>query len=438
MIQRAARLALLAFLVLLPTAARADHAAVVRFGLADIGARKVQPLEDARGALGAFYESLARTAAKQPGARTRISHFGDSLIEMDLISGPARKILQQRFGDAGHGFVRVSWTKPWYKHQDVFFRLTPEWINTENWKTLSPDLSNLFGIGGPVSTAYKAGATATYGTVKGFPGDRVSRFEVLLLGTPEGGRVQVAADGKAVGTIDTRAPKAGSAWAAIDVPDGPHTFAVKALDRGARLFGVVLERDAPGVVYDALGINGIGMPVFLKIDRREWLVQAAHRAPALIVLGFGINEAGNDELDLADYGRKVAQVIQALHQAAPRASILLIGPLDRATKQGTQLVSMPLVRPIVDAQRKAAAENHAAFWCIHEAMGGEGSMAKWYQARPRLGSGDLMHVTPEGSQLLAEQFTTALLQGFARWLEGHGVPKPAAPPVSALPRVPVK
>ena len=425
-------------LVAFPLTVLADHQAVVKLGLADFPQAQGQPLEDAHGAMDAFYQSLARGAAGQAGALTRICHFGDSLIEMDLISGPARKILQQRFGDGGHGFVRVSWLKPWYKHQDVSFKLTPEWITVENWKTLNPDVSNLFGLGGPVSIAFKAGATATYETVKAAPGNKVSRFEMLLLQTPQGGRLKVEADGKSLGVVDTKGAKVGSAYAQVEVPDGPHRFTVMALDKDARTFGVVLERSNPGVVYDALGINGIGMSVFLKIDRREWLTQVAHRDPALIVLGFGSNEAGADDLDIKDYKQKVAQVIKALHQAAPRASILLIGPLDRATKQGTQLVSMPLVKPIVAAQRAAAAENHAAFWCVYEAMGGDGSMARWYQAKPRLASGDLMHVTPEGSQLLAERYTTALIQGFVRYLEAHGVPKPEAAKPTTLPRVEVK
>ena len=36
-------------------------------------AAKTQPIEDPNGAMTPFYEALARTAAKQPGAVTRIS-----------------------------------------------------------------------------------------------------------------------------------------------------------------------------------------------------------------------------------------------------------------------------------------------------------------------------------------------------------------------------
>ena len=66
-----------------------------------------------------FYAALARTEQKQPGAITRISHFGDSPISGDLISGEARTLLQDKFGDSGHGFILIS--KPWdfYYHEGV-------------------------------------------------------------------------------------------------------------------------------------------------------------------------------------------------------------------------------------------------------------------------------------------------------------------------------
>ena len=66
-----------------------------------------------------FYDALARTEQKEPGAITRISHFGDSPVSGDLISGEARTLLQEKFGDSGHGFITVS--KPWdfYYHEGV-------------------------------------------------------------------------------------------------------------------------------------------------------------------------------------------------------------------------------------------------------------------------------------------------------------------------------
>ena len=63
-------------------------------------------LEDSNHGLDAFYQALWRTESREHGAVTRIVHYGDSPTTADLITGDVRAILQKRFGDAGHGFIR--------------------------------------------------------------------------------------------------------------------------------------------------------------------------------------------------------------------------------------------------------------------------------------------------------------------------------------------
>jgi hypothetical protein len=52
-----------------------------------------------------FYQALWRTEARQPGAVTRVLHYGDSPVTADSITADVRSLLQEHFGDAGHGFV---------------------------------------------------------------------------------------------------------------------------------------------------------------------------------------------------------------------------------------------------------------------------------------------------------------------------------------------
>ena len=96
-----------------------------------------------------FYSALARTEQKQPGAITRISHFGDSPISGDLISGEARTLLQEKFGDSGHGYILIS--KPWdfYYHEGVS-------MEGKGWKVNSPVVpggGGAVGLGGAGFTA---------------------------------------------------------------------------------------------------------------------------------------------------------------------------------------------------------------------------------------------------------------------------------------------
>ena len=74
---------------------------------------------DAAGSMRSFYEKLAaleRGVAPKP---VRIAIYGDSNLTSDFLPGQLRRVLQARYGDAGHGYVALS--RPWlsYRHEDV-------------------------------------------------------------------------------------------------------------------------------------------------------------------------------------------------------------------------------------------------------------------------------------------------------------------------------
>src|SRR5690606_34174072 len=81
-------------------------------------------IEDPHGAMKPFYEALARTALREPGAVTRISQWGDSAIAADGMTGAARQLFQTQFGDAGHGFSLVVQPTPWYLRKHIDFEST--------------------------------------------------------------------------------------------------------------------------------------------------------------------------------------------------------------------------------------------------------------------------------------------------------------------------
>src|SRR5262245_20696758 len=54
-------------------------------------------LDDTNGVLDHFYAALWRTEKREPGAVTRIQHYGDSPTTADLITGDVRAILQRQY-----------------------------------------------------------------------------------------------------------------------------------------------------------------------------------------------------------------------------------------------------------------------------------------------------------------------------------------------------
>jgi len=373
------------------------------------------PLADPSGhALVGFFAALTRTAHKQPHAITRIAHFGDSIVVSDLVSGTLRRKLQTEFGDAGHGFMLIANAWPAYFHNDVTRYATLGWSVS---RIVGPYASDgLYGLGG-VSFKADKNTLARFGTAKeGEFGKNVSRFVLDYLEDPAGGTLQVSVDGAPKALVETRGPSKKSAHFTLDVPDGAHDFEIFTKSGVSRAFGVVLERDLPGVVLDALGVQGARIRFLDKQDDAHWAEQLAWRKPNLLIYEFGANESGDGFLyPMADYHRTMKDVLVQGQRALPDSSCLVIGAMDRAAKVGDEIVSMRVIPAIVEEQRSAAAEVGCAFFDTYSAMGGAHSMPTW--VRRGLGQADMTHPTAIGSEVIGNWIFRALMQGYNAYLK---------------------
>ena len=375
-------------------------------------------VEDESGhALDAFYASLAKTRAKEPSAVTRILHYGDSVITSDYVSGTMRRKLQAELGDAGHGFILVANPWEWYFHNDVAHGAAEGWASSRVTGPTTKD--GMYGLGG-VTFSGSPGASAFFGTAeRGTFGKKVSRFDIYYLETPGGGEVE-AKIGATVERFSTKGVEKVSRIKSFTVDDGEAKLVLRVVSGNPRLFGVALERDQPGVVYDALGANGARAELLASINPEHWAEQMALRKPALVVLQYGTNESEAPGL-ARDYEKTLGNVVAMIKAAAPNASILIASPLDRAeTSEGSGLRTKPIIKKLVAAQQNVAKEKGVAFWNTFEAMGGEGSMAKWM--KNGLGGGDLTHPTPAGAEVIGDLFSKSLTTGFEAWLSRQPPP----------------
>jgi len=383
------------------------------------------PLEDPSGhALDSFYAGLARADAKEPRAVVRIAHFGDSLIVSDFVSGTLRRALQRRFGDAGHGFVLMANAWPSYLHWDVERYATGGWDVSRIVGPYAAD--GWYGLGG-VSFSADKNVLARVGTAKsGDFGRSVSRFVVAYVEDPAGGRFELRVDGAARGVIETRAAEKRARFHELEVPDGAHELEVQTVAGKSRLFGIVLERDGPGVVLDALGVQGARIRFLDKQDDAHWAEQLRWRKPNLVVYEFGANESGDGFVySMEDFHRTMKDVLVQTQRALPDSSCLVVGTMDRASKQGDEIVSLRVIPALVEEQRKVALELGCAFFDTYQAMGGKGSMPLW--VRRGLGQADLTHPTGAGAERLGNWIYGAMLRGYSAFRGSAAqTPKPVS------------
>ncbi len=372
------------------------------------------PIEDPQNGLQRFFYALDRVAEKRAGAIARVVHYGDSLITGDYVTSTVRRLLQKKFGDAGHGFVLAGHPSRWYRRNLVRLTNSSDWnVNRLTRPTVK---DGAYGLGGATFRTNKRGQW-----VKLRPrgndqlGASVSKMQVFYMAQPSGGKFELKVDGRGV-TVDTNRSETASRMAEIQVSDGHHELLVRTLGGGeVRLFGVVMEREGPGVVYDALGIDGARAKLLKRMEPAHWHEQLRLRKPDLLVLHYGTNESQWQNLSARRYHADLVQTVGHLRQALPGVSCLLVGPMDRAEKNSRgRLVTRPVVKRIVKVQRRVAYEQGCAFWNTYRAMGGERSVVRWNKARPQLASSDLTHPTRKGADRIGAMLFAALMDGYSK------------------------
>lgn len=375
------------------------------------GDRAPKPIEDPSGhALDAFYGALLAAERKDAGAVARITYYGDSIVASDFVTATLRRKLQRRFGDAGHGFMLMANAWPGYFHNDVVRFAAPGWKVSRVVGPFAKD--GFYGLGGVSFRSEGPGLFSRFATAKsGTFGRAVSKFVIDYLEHPEGGTMEIRVDGALHDTLNTRSDTAKTALKVIAVNDGEHELEVRITSAGVRAFGVWMERDVPGVVLDAIGIQGCRIRFLDQSDDAHWAEQLAARNPSLTVFQYGMNESEDGELyPLDQYEATMKAVLVQVKKALPKSSCMLVGPLDRAEKKGDRYSSRPVVPKLSAIQKKVAAEVGCGFWDTMGAMGGFGAMGIW--AQRGLAGADLAHPSSAGAELLGNWIYLALIEGY--------------------------
>ena len=369
----------------------------------------VNRLIDPAGSLAPFYEALSRAELREPGAVVRILHFGDSPTTADLITADVRTQLQTRFGDAGHGVYLIAKPWAWYDHRGFS-------SSSDGWKidpaTLHAQKDGWYGLGG-VSFTGDPGAWSTV-TLK----DRgQTRLTLQYVAMPRGGQVVLETDGSPLATLDTSSPRKMAASATWSIPATTHELSIRVERAPVRLFCFEFEKDATGVVYNSIGLNGTWAGVLASYtDGPHWAERLREAKPDLVVLSYGTNESGYGSYVDSTYRKDYREILRRLKSALPDTPVLVMSPMDRGARgSGGEIGTIQTLPRLIHMQSQMAAEKNLAFFNTFEAMGGEGTMGKWYQAEPRLVSADFIHPLPSGARIVGTLLYQAISDGYNDW-----------------------
>ena len=350
-----------------------------------------------------FYE------ARLKGDVTRIAHYGDSPTTADLITADTRAMLQKEFGNAGSGFVLVARPWAWYNHRGVS-------MEASNWKIdiggNTPLKDGLYGLGA-VSFRGKPGAVAHWN----LRDSTHTSVEIYYLGEPDGGEFTLEADDKQIGMASTRAEERAPGFVHFDIPPGASHFTLKVASGDVRIYGADFRKDNPGVVYSSIGVNGANVTLLSRaFNQAHWADELRHYNPDLIVINYGTNESGFPEFVDTTWGRELRLAVARVRAALPDASILLMSPMDRGEKKKTgEIDTIASLPRLVNTESRVALDTGVAFFNTFEAMGGQGTMARWYSSEPRLVGADYIHPMPAGAKIVGDLLYSALRDGFTQY-----------------------
>jgi len=375
-----------------------------------------QFLIDNNGALDHFYAALRDLHTGQSRRTVRIVHYGDSPTTADLITGDARELLQERFGNAGPGFILIAKPWAWYGHHGVDVSGTGWKIDTAVGSMREAN----YGLGGAIFTG-PVGATSTIHLAAH---DSTS-IEVQYLEEPGGGNIDVTADGVPMGTVNTAGDTKKNGATSIALPADTKQIQLRVTGSPVQVFGVAFGIDSRGLTYDSIGLNGASTTVMSRAFNPDNFSSALeHRNPDLVVINYGTNESSYPSYVEKQYEPELIRAIGRVRTALPDTSILIMSPMDRGERTGGDSIStMRAIPEIVDIQQRVASQTGCGFFNTYQAMGGNGTMGRWYERHPSMVAADLIHPSPQGARIVAQLLTSQLLIGYERYMQNH----PASP-----------
>ncbi len=358
-----------------------------------------------KNALNQIFEALRDIHENK--SKTRIAFFGDSFIEGDILTAEVRKILQNRFGGGGVGFIPITSEIAGFR-QTIAHRFKQ--FNTyniiTNGKTQIP-----FAAAGYCSYPLP-GNLVTYAGVNS--NKRLKRFNNIRVFYETSSKETINyAIGNKTMNFQTNVLNKLHAENLPNLRTNQISF-VFPPSQNLKLYGISIE-DSSGVVIDNFGMKSNSGVALAKISDTRHKQFDSLQNYKLIVLQYGLNVVGPNTTNLDWYIKSMTRMVKRMKRNYPNASILLLSVSDRGTRQNGKYQTMSTIPLMIEAQRKIAKNAGVAFWDMFEAMGGQNTIIKYVMNKPALANKDFTHLTFKGGEKIAGIFTNTFLYEYKKY-----------------------
>jgi lysophospholipase L1-like esterase len=185
-------------------------------------------------------------------------------------------------------------------------------------------------------------------------------------------------------------------------------FELLTLGGSPRFYGLTVEGSEAGVVLDAVGIDGARLATALAWGETSFEAALRSRAPSLVALAFGTNEAFDAD-KIEKYRAQYRDLLARVRLAAPGADCLIVGPPDAVAVGGG---SEPRITELDGLQNSVASELGCGFVSQLQIMGGAGGYSRWARQTPQLARGDRLHLSAKGYETMANAIADELFAAY--------------------------
>jgi len=354
-----------------------------------------------------FFEKLSQLEQAKD-RKVVIVHIGDSHLQADHYPGVLRQNLQKQFGNAGRGLIapfkvgrtnepsgyKSSSNTRWQARRIVNEKDSMP-IGISGLSVKNDDAkSNLI-----ITTFNKDDLDYSFNKITLFHQKGLKYYNFNVCDSLSCFQAGIDAQKDTLTEFTTvKVNKANSVIFNIDIAD---TLSKKT----ALIYGLLLENEQPGILYNNIGINGAEYRHYSKNQKLQ--SQMALLNPDLIIISLGTNEAYTPRYNNSEFYNQIDSLISNLKMKNPEASFIITTPGDsnkgRKYKNPNNLKA---ANTLIDYCNKRG----LGYWNWFEIMGGTGVINKW--ALKGLTSKDKLHLSRKGYEIQGALLHAAIIKAF--------------------------
>ena len=359
-----------------------------------------------------YFDQLFSQLNSADSLAINIAHYGDSQIEEDRITLTLRRHLQEKFGGLGIGLIS---TFPLIGSRTVAQNTTPEPKRYALWgkKSLRRTENNHYG---PI------GHTAVLND---------NKISINLVPRQQKGSIYSAQQCSQLTLItlpqDTIDLTYNGKYSCIKKENDLIQFNTYQLQDSTTRLRLTLQGNGDiyglrlhgktGVTVDNIAMRGSSGTIFTNNNPQQLAAYFKHTNTQLIIMQFGGNSMPftRTKQGIDEYITRLVKQVEFMHNQAPQAAILFIGPSDMPTRINGKMQTYPMI-PYFDKQMSAAMQKRGfAYWSMFQAMGGEGTMLEWINKG--WAANDFIHFSGRGASIIGEELFKAIMEEYDFYLQ---------------------